>query len=55
MEGLSLVHKLVKVEQTVPGNAGEVSKEANEKESFVGISRNHLGRLQTISGKGIGD
>lgn len=55
MEGLSLACKLVKVEQTVPGKAGEVSNEAKEKESSLGIFRNHLGKLQTISSKGTGD
>lgn len=55
MEGLSLASKLVEVEQTVPGKAGGVINKAKEKESSLGIFRNHLGRLQTISGKGTGD
>lgn len=55
MEGLRLASILVEVEPTVPGKAGGVSNKATEKESSLGIFRNHLGRLQAIPGKGIGD
>ena len=50
MKGLGLTHRLIKVEPTVPEKAEEVSKEAKEKVSSLGIFRNHLGRLQISQG-----
>lgn len=55
MGGLGLTYRWAKVKQPMPGRAEEVSEEAKEKVSSLGIFRNHLGRLQTVSGKEIGD